>query len=251
MILYEYPLNERVRTLLRLEDLFERMDHFRAGEHHLQHHAALGTMFEIVDVGARADLKSDLLQELDRQKATLIGFRDNPSVSNDALNQVLTDIETVWQQLNATTGKIGQHLRDNEWLMSVRSRTIIPGGACEFDIPSYYAWQQQDAAPRQADLTTWAAPFLPMRDALGIVLKLLRESGQAAPFTAVKGSYQQMLGGKQVQMLQVRLNRERGAIPEISANKYMLWIRFTAQSGDIKPKTVDEDVDFELSLCNL
>ncbi|UCF26430.1 MAG: cell division protein ZapD, partial [Ralstonia sp.] len=28
MILYEYPFNERIRTLLRLEDLFERLDFF-------------------------------------------------------------------------------------------------------------------------------------------------------------------------------------------------------------------------------
>ncbi len=208
-------------------------------------------MFEIIDVGARADLKSDMLQELDRQKQSLLSFRDNPAVSNNALNQVLSEIETTWQQLNSTAGKMGQHIRDNEWLMSVRSRTIIPGGACEFDIPSYYAWQNQAPQVRIQDLNHWMAPFKPMRDSLGIVLRLLRESGQRAPFTAANGSYQQMLGGKQIQMLQVRLDESRGAIPEISANKYMLWIRFTAQSGDIKPKTVDEDVEFDLSLCNL
>ena len=30
VITYEYPLNERIRTLLRLEDLFERSRHFIA-----------------------------------------------------------------------------------------------------------------------------------------------------------------------------------------------------------------------------
>jgi cell division protein ZapD len=250
-IQYEYPLNERIRTLLRLEDLFERLAFHRASDHYWQHHSALTTLFEIIDVGARADLKSDLLQELDRQKATLAGFRDQPGVSNEALNRVLTEIESAWQRLNATAGKIGQHLRDNEWLMSVRSRTIIPGGACEFDIPSYYAWQQQDPPARHADLETWAAPFQPLRDALAIVLRLLRESGQRNQITAPNGSYQQMLGGKLVQMLQIRMLRERAAIPEISANKYMLWIRFTSQAGDGKPKTVEEDIGFELSLCNL
>ena len=32
MITYEYPLNERIRTLLRLEDLFERVAHFIAAD---------------------------------------------------------------------------------------------------------------------------------------------------------------------------------------------------------------------------
>jgi cell division protein ZapD len=250
-ILYEYPLNERVRTLLRLEDLFERLDHFANGEHYLQHHAALTTLFEVIDVGSRADLKSDLMQELDRQKNTLSNFRDNPQVSKDALDRVLSDIESAWQRLNATNGRIGQNLRDNEWLMSVRSRTIIPGGACEFDIPSYYAWQQQPVGPRFEDLKIWMSPFQPLRDALKIVLGLLRESGQSTPIIAPGGSYQQMLQGKVIQMLRVEIDRDRRAIPEISANKYMLWVRFTAQTGDLKPRTLDQDVQFDLSLCSL
>jgi hypothetical protein len=75
LILYEYPLNERVRTLLRLEDLFERLDFFTAGEHAFQHHVALTTLFDILDIAARADLKSDLLQELERQRQALMGFQ--------------------------------------------------------------------------------------------------------------------------------------------------------------------------------
>ncbi len=251
MIQYEYPLNERIRTLLRLEDLFERLDFHLNAEHHFQHHAALSTLFEVIEVSARADLKSDLLQELDRQKNTLAAFRDKPGVSNEALNNVLNSIESSWQRLNATNGKIGQHLRDNEWLMGVRSRTIIPGGACEFDIPSYYAWQRQPAEGRVADLQQWAAPFQPLRDSLNIVLRLLRESGQSSQVIAPNGAYQQTLGGKLVQMIQVRLPEAKSAIPEISANKYMLWIRFTSQVGDGKPKTLEEDIPFEMSLCNL
>lgn len=250
-ILFEYPLNERIRTLLRLEDLFERLNFHLSGEHPFQHHAGLATLFEIIEVAARADLKSDLLQELDRQKTTLMGFRNNPAVSNEALDRVLHEIESCWQRLNGIAGKVGQHLRDNEWLMSVRSRTIIPGGACEFDIPSYYAWQQLPTSNRLADLKKWADPFLPLSDSLNIVLRLLRESGQHSNIIAPNGSYQQTLGGKLVQMIQVRVDRERIAIPEISANKYMLWIRFTSQVGDGKPKSLDDDVPFELSLCNL
>jgi cell division protein ZapD len=74
LILYEYPLNERIRTLLRLEDLFTRLDYFIPREHPLEHHVALTTLFDILDVAARADLKSDLLQELDRQRQTLTQY---------------------------------------------------------------------------------------------------------------------------------------------------------------------------------
>ena len=45
MILYEYPFNERVRTYLRLEQLFRRLLELMGRESALDHHFALATMF--------------------------------------------------------------------------------------------------------------------------------------------------------------------------------------------------------------
>ena len=250
MIVYEYPFNERIRTLLRLEDLYEKFMFFLQQEHPQQHHVALSTIFEMLEVAGRADLKSDLLQELERQKHTLLGFKSNPNVEPTRLDEVLTEVDRVSAALMASQGKTGQNVRDNEWLMSIRGRTIIPGGACEFDLPSYYAWQHQPAERRYADISAWFMPLLPLFDAISIVLRLLRESGRAADLVAPAASYQQMLQGKVYQMLRLSLNISLGAIPEISANKYMLWVRFTSQGGDMKPKPFEGDVPFELALCS-
>lgn len=251
MITYEYPLNERVRTLLRLEDLFERLTFFANHDHPQHHHVALGVMFEILEVAGRADLKSDLLQELERQRQTLSTFRNSPDVATDLLDSVLADIEEASKSLAELTGKTGQYLRENEWLMNIRSRMIIPGGACEFDLPSYYAWQHYEAARRTRDLIRWIAPFAPLRQALAIVLKLLRESAQRFHVVAVSGSYQQMLSGKTYQMMQVRLDPALNLVPEISANKYMLWVRFISPDENMRTQVVDGDVSFDLTLCNL
>lgn len=250
MITYEYPFNERIRTLLRLEDLYEKFVFFLHQEHAQQHHVALATIFEMLEVAGRADLKSDLLQELERQKQTLLGFKTNPNVSSDRLDEVLSEVDRCSAALVAAQGKTGQNIRDNEWLMSIRGRTIIPGGACEFDLPSYYAWQHRSAEQRFHDISTWFAPQAPLFDAIGVVLRLLRESGRSVMTIAQAGSYQQMLQGKVYQMLRLSIDDTLGAIPEISANKYMLWVRFTSQDGDMKPKAFENDVPFELTLCN-
>ena len=250
MIVYEYPFNERIRTLLRLEDLYEKFKFFVAQEHPLQHHVALATIFDMLEVAGRADLKSDLLQELERQKQSLLGYRSNPAVAADMLDAVLAELDAVSNALVNTQGKTGQNVRDNEWLMSIRGRTIIPGGACAFDLPSYHAWQRRPAEQRHADIMNWFAPLAPLFEALSLVLRLLRNSGAPVKMIAVSGSYQQMLQGKVYQMLRLALDDATGAIPEISANKYMLWVRFTTQGGDLKPKPLEEDVPFELTLCN-
>lgn len=251
VISYEYPLSERVRTLLRLEDLFERVEHFVHKNDHYEHHIALLSIFEILEVSGRADLKSDLVQELERQKQALEALRDNPDVSEPALNNVLMQIDHASSRLLQTSGKIGQELRDNDWLMSIRQRTNIPGGVCEFDLPSYHYWLQQNPEQHRRDLQSWLAPFLPIREAIAIVLRLLRESGKTTAQVAHQGVYQQMMAGRVAQMVRIRMKREFQFVPEISANKYALNIRFTTQEGMQRPRPADTDVEFELTFCNL
>jgi len=251
VIVYDHPLSERVRTLLRLEDLFERINYFVGKLDGEEHHVALLLIFEILEVASRADLKSDLLQELERQKQVLEALRDNPDISEEALENVLWQIDQCSSRLFQASGKVGQELRENEWLMSIKQRTAIPGGVCEFDLPSYHYWLQQETEVRRHDLQQWLAPFLPTRDAIGIVLRLLRESGKTTTQIAQQGVYQQMMAGRMAQMLRIGLSGDYACIPEISANKYALNIRFTTQEGMQRPKASETDVEFELTFCNL
>jgi cell division protein ZapD len=251
MISYEFPLNERVRTLLRLEDLFSRIDLLVKRTSSIDHHFALGVLFELLEVAARADLKSELLQELERQKKTLAALHSNPEISQSALENILNSIDSASTDLLAMNGKIGQHLRDNEWLMGIKQRAGIPGGVCEFDLPSYHHWQHQSSDERRAHLTAWLEPMLPLRDGLAIVLKLLRENGKIYHFTALNGSFQQMQGGKVAQMLCVHIDKSLPCIPEISANKYALNVRFVSANYAAKATLYEHDVPFELTFCSL
>ena len=249
VISYEFPLNERVRTMLRLEDLFSRFDQLVKGTDHCAHHMALAVLFEILEVTIRGELKSDLLQELERQKRILSALRSNPQISEDALDAMLGDIDTVSAQLLAVSGKVGQHIRDNEWLMLIKQRACIPGGMCEFDLPSYHYWQHQSPETRRQHLESWLTPLRPIQEGLRILLKLLRENCKSHQFTAHQGSFQQMQGGRMAQMLRVTLDKNLPCIPEISANKYALNIRFVAADYAAKTTLYDKDVEFNLIFC--
>lgn len=248
-VLYEYPFNERIRTLLRLEDLFDKLAYFQAQTHPYCHHSALLTLFEILEITSRSDLKGDLLQELERHRQSLLALRNNPQVAEDRLAAVLQNVEQAQSGINASAGKAGQQLRDNEWLTSIRSRAGIPGGTCEFDLPAYHAWLMRDVESRNADLQNWMQPLARFQSAMTIVLRLLRESAHRSQQVAAQGAFQQTLQGRSYALLQVRVAAQEEAIPEISANKYMLWIRYVCADRDLKPKSLDRDVPFELSLC--
>jgi cell division protein ZapD len=252
LIRYEHPRNERIRTLMRLEDLYGRALFFTSQSAAADHHAALLALFEIIDVAARADLKTDILQELERQRQILAPLRNNPAIEAQALDHVLSEIDGASANLLAQTGKIGAELRDNEWLMAIKQRTGIPGGVCEFDLPAYHRWLNVDAPDRQRDLQSWLEPLLPIRSGLAIILRLLRDNGRVSRHTAQHGVFQLMLTtAKVAQLLRLSLERDLPCVPEISANKYALNIRFVGIAGMDRGSLYEGDVDFDLMFCNL
>ncbi|MCD0504179.1 cell division protein ZapD [Bordetella petrii] len=249
MILYEYPFNERVRAYLRLEYLFDRLFYFAREGDARHHQIAVATLFDVLDATERTDTKTAVLQDLERQRVALSALRDHPGVAQDALEGMLVEMERTVGALTAQ-GRAGQPLRENEWLVSLRGRLAVPGGATQVDMPSYHAWQHKPEPDRCADLQLWMAALRPLNDAVTMALRLLRESGRRGDILAEQGAYQQMLAGKLFQLLRVWIDPAQGVFPEISANKYMIWIRFSQQDGDAKPQQVARDIGFQMSLCS-
>ena len=135
VIVYEYPFNERIRAYLRLEYLFDRLFFFAREGDSRQHQVAVTSLFDLLDVCERTDVKGSVLQDLERQRVALVGLRDHPGVAQDALEGMLRELEKVASAL-AAPGKTGQSLRENEWLTSLRGRLAVPGGATQVDMPS-------------------------------------------------------------------------------------------------------------------
>ncbi len=238
--------------MLRLEDMLSKLRFFAEGTHEFDHHTALLIMFQILEVLDRSELKTDLLQELDRQKQVLESLRGNPTIAQEMLEPLLEEINQTANNLRAMNTRLGQPLRDNDWLMIVKQRAVIPGGVCEFDVPSYHYWLGLPIETRQQALNQWFAPLQALQDALGILLRILRGSGDPVICKATNGAYQKMLsGGKPVQMVRVTLADDAVCFPDVSANKYAIGIRFSQLDGSQKPRPCDVDVDFELSLCSL
>ena len=249
MILYEYPFNERIRTYLRLQELFDRLGTLLPRHDAIDHHFALITLFELLEVAARPELKADVLKDLERQKQLYNSYRGNPAISEKALDGVIAQLDAHFDSLNAQTGRLGHELSDNDFLNALRSRSVIPGGTCEFDLPAYHAWKHQPVATRQADLSRWTAAFGPLAQAIGLLMQMLRESGMTQKVMATHGQLQQNLPqGRTFQLLRLRIDPTLGVVPEISCNRMLVVIRLM-QQNDGKSITCSDDVPFEMTLC--
>ncbi len=250
MILYEYPFNERIRTYLRLQQLFSRLGQLIPRESPIDHHFALITLFEILEVSSRPELKSDVLKDLERQKQVMNGYRGNPAISENALDTIVSQLEQNFEALNAISGKIGSSLSESDFLNSLKSRVVIPGGTCEFDLPAYHAWQHHAVDKRQADLHQWSACFIPVAQSIQMLLKMLRDSGAAQKVMATSGQLQQNLPqGRTFQLLRLRIDPALGLVPEISCNRLLVVIRLMQQQEDGRLIASTGDTAFEMTLC--
>jgi len=249
VITYEYPFNELVRSLLRLEYLFDRFNYYVEKDDARDMHQAISIIFDLGEITARADLKSSLMKELDRQRNSLESLKNQNGVDQSILDRTIHEMNVIWSKINSTIGKPNALITDSDWLNAVRTRLSVPGGTSPIDLPSYHAWQFISATTRRASLKSYISPLLPWSEASHIFLRLLRESCQENTMMAPNGAYQQMLSGKTYQLMRIHVE-DPSIISEISANKYMLWVRFMESDGVSKPKSLAKDHEFKMSLCN-
>jgi cell division protein ZapD len=234
--------------MLRLEYLFARFNHFLRSDDPELHHNAIAMLFDLGDIGSRGDIKSLLLKEFERQKYTLNGLKSSQKVDQEALSQTILDIDKAALDINRSMGKPNAVITESEWLNGIRTRLNIPGGTSPIDLPSYHAWKNSPSNQRREVLEKYVAPLLPWQEACQIFLRLLRQSGEAKNVVAHQGSFQQAPSGKVYQLMRIAVEDDL-LFSEISANKYLLSIRFMKTDRDCKPQLVSDDVPFRLTLC--
>ena len=242
MLNFDHPLTERVRSLIRIEHLFNRFNHATSGDDKWSHHIALSTLFEIMESSSRAELKLDILQELERQRQSEKYQNDAPML--ERLNQTAQNLQEVQQ-------KFGQHIRENEWLMAVKQRMLVAGGTTPVELPSYYFWQKVDAQKRRQDLQCWSEFMMPTYHAVHLLLEILRSNQIVVQCHAQAGHYEHSKMEQNIHLLTIAIPQSLGALPEVSANKYFTHIRFVQVSQEgMRGEVIPHDIDFKMIVCS-
>lgn len=251
-ITYEHPLNERVRTLLRLEFLFRQIKHFMSGSTVWDSRAVLTNVMDILTVFSRGDLKTELIKELERNAVTLGRLTEKSGVDHTQLKNILHWLNKLRGVLHDMEGQLGQELRDNEFLNAIRQRSSIPGGTCDFDLPLYHQWLHQPHEQRHTDLERWLGSLDAVRQSVELILKLIRNSAEPSTAVAETGIYQHALDPAiPFQLVRIGLLAELPYYAEVSGGKHRFAIRFLQPLPNERPKQAGEDISFRLTCCAL
>jgi cell division protein ZapD len=252
VLIFEQPLNERMRTFLRLDFLYNQALYHNETPSLWGSRAAMASLLDVLAITTRSDTRSDVLKELERHLAILGEFQSKPGVDGGRLRTVLSSLLRLRAELLNAGSAFLAPLRDSEFLNAIKHRSAIPGGTCEFDLPDYFYWLSQPEETRMQTFGEWLAMLRPMCDAIAELLWLTRQSGHAREETAQAGVFHiNFERDSPFQLLRISLPASLGLYPEISGSHYRCSIRFLAWNGlAARPTQAESDVPFMLCCCS-
>lgn len=245
---FEFPLKEKVRNYLRIEQLIAQLKSGASVPSAQLQLYFFDQLFTLLDLFERIDIRTDIIKDLDAHEKNLRHWSEHPNIDASALKQTLDTIVAMREKLKLGK-KFGTELKEDKFLASIRQRFAIPGGACSFDLPNLHYWINQSQAHRQDEMKKWMMTLVSVEETISICLSFLRERGTFRTLTASNGFYQGVAEDKN-ELIRVRCSVDEGFYPTLSGNKYRFALRFML--FDVEPgksSSVDEDVSFSLAAC--
>lgn len=246
MAVYEFPLNEKIRNYLRIEDIMATiLLTAKPSESRLQiqFFEHLFTLLELIE---RIDIRADVVRDLDAHERNLVYWSQHPKIDDDALNTTLQAVIRLRDTLK-TGKKPGTDLKTDVFLQSIRQRFAIPGATCSFDLPNMHFWLNQPEATRKADIDQWLESVNSLYEAIVILLSFSRQQAPFSTQIATNGFYQ---GDSEntYGLIRIKMPEIANAYPTLSGNKYRYALRFMhSTKGQAVP--VESDINFDMAAC--
>jgi len=252
MTIYEQPLHEKIRVLLRLEQLVRRFDFHILDDERASSEAALLLLLEMYNLAARLDLKSEILKEIDRQALAVKYRQSSGEIDKKSADDILATLNEVNTKLYGLSGPLGQRLKNHGFFNVLRQRASLPGGINGFDIPMLQYWLNKSSSARRKDLVHLVEAYRVANEAIQVILLLIRGCSAGENRIAKNGFFQATLTQRPPkQLLRVEIVDDASYYPEISAGKQRFSVRFVEiKTLDERGKQVIEDIDFKLTLCS-
>ncbi len=250
-VIYEHPLNERIRSILRIENLLHGVLYHIKGPTEWDSRAVIKNLIEILDFTNRFDYKIELIKQLELHRKVLERWLRTPEIDTERLANLIKQNDAVIAKLKQIVEPLEQSYSAHELIQITRKRSTISGGNSRCDLPGYYYWLQKNPKQRQKELNEWLIPLEPLRSAVDLVLYLTRNHAAMSTQTALGGFYQtQLVENMNYQMIQVALPLENPCYPEVKGGKQRITIRFLEMiDAKMQTEQTEGDVHFDLTYC--
>ncbi|PHS12441.1 MAG: cell division protein ZapD [Kangiella sp.] len=250
ILLFEYPLKENIRRFLRLESLFKSFKSNTLSLNAENHLHALKYLFEILEMLETGDSRSELIKELARYIEYFKMLKENPNVEVSKLDNFLNQLTQLHYWTLNYEGKFGEKLRKDSFINSVKQRTSIPGGNCQFDCPDLFLFMNQNHSQRQEKLNQWVNDIKGVETSINVILRLIRDKTKWSEESAPLGNFMLDLKGAENQLIRIKLTTDsRNIFPEFSSGKHRSNVHFMRFNDQHKKSPINQPIKFELACC--
>lgn len=245
-LVYEYPLQERVRTYLRLEtSLHQLMNHNRITEANFD--GFFNALFVCQELIERSDVRGELIKDLEQQRQYMAQWQDHPKIDQNALHGALQSISQASDELHQTTREL-RALKDDGFLASIRQRFAQPGISGLFELPQLQRWLSLPDANKQQAVANWQQQLAPLAAAIDLMLALIRQHGDFTQAAAQSGFWQESC--EPLALLRIELATDVACYPVVSGHRQRFTIRFMPLPGSQDHGALD-NIQFNLARCPL
>lgn len=245
-ILYEHPLNERIRNYLKLEQLFKQVDSCDVSDIIVTHQLFFSALFAIIDTLERTDIRGDLIKDLEKLQHNLVVWSQAPDIDTTALEDNLRETVALVSQLRINS-QAWLQLKENMLLASLKQRFAIQGGNSSFDLPQLQFWLHQSKSHIETDIEQWLALLKNIKQSLALVLKFIRLRADFKHIETESGFYQD--SGEGLLLLRIKVAQSAQYFPTISGNKFRYSIRFMLPCEQQGRRYSNQATTFKLARC--
>ncbi|MCP4988214.1 MAG: cell division protein ZapD [Colwellia sp.] len=247
-VLYEHPLNERIRNYLKLEQFFAQAYTCLSGDINIAtgHQIFFNALFSILDILERNDVRGDLIKDLEKLEQNLVLWSKVPDIDSRALQKNLAETVRLVSHLRCPQPTWCQ-LKEDKLLSGLKQRFAIQGGNSSFDLPQLQFWLHQNDQQVKSDMQQWLNLLSDISSALAIELKFIRQGAEFETIQVDSGFYQD--NGEGLLLLRIKLAKGAEYYPTISGNKFRYSIRFMLPCQHTGRRYANQATVFELARC--
>lgn len=245
-ILYEHPLNERIRNYLKLEQFFEQVYSCASLDISVNHQVFFNALFAIIDTLDRSDIRGDLIKDLEKLQQNLVLWSQAPNIDTSALESNLQETVCLVSQLKVNSQTWCQ-LKEHKLLASLKQRFAIQGGNSSFDLPQLQFWLHQPETQIAKDIKQWLVLLDNIKHSLALVLKFIRQRAEFECIETESGFYQD--NGEGLMLLRIKVAQSAQYYPTISGNKFRYSIRFMLPCELDGRRYSNQATKFQLARC--
>jgi cell division protein ZapD len=246
MIKYEFPLNERIRKFLRIEEIFKKMDSQMTIKGDFVDHSCFNTFFELMATASRADLKVELIQEIEKQRSKM---KTKSKTKKNIV--IIKDLDITRKKLEKSKIITGFNFGGDKFLTELKTRASSPFGIVSTDFPEFQYWLQKTTVKeRRIYFHSQIKDFTAIKSAISNLMRLLRGNIHTKSMSTKSGSLQYKLDPLlKNDLVAISVGESLRFYPNISSNKYAVNVHFSLK-GESSYPSIAKSVKFKLGIAS-